>query len=85
MIRDEFLKQQDKDLSTKDIVGIKTMGERAYYIITLNKTNSLIKNLNFTTITMMVIAIFTTLLLVYMGITKGMFSSGYYIWGLYSL
>ena len=81
MIRDEFLNQQDKDLSTKDIVGIKTMGERAYYISTLNKTNSLINNLNFTTISLLVIAIITTLLLVYMGIQDGMFSSNYYIFG----
>ncbi len=82
MIRDEFLKKQDKDLSTKDLVGVRTMGERAYYINTLNKTNSLIKNLNFTTISMTVIAVILTILLVYIAVEFKGLNSGYAIFGL---
>lgn len=82
MIRDEFKQQQDKDLSLKDVVGIRNMGERAYYISTLNKTNALIKNLNFTTISMMVMSVILTALLVFVGIEMGIGSSWYSIFGL---
>ena len=82
MIRDEFKQQQDKDLSLKDVVGIRNMGERAYYISTLNKTNALIKNLNFTTISMMVMSVILTALLVFVGIERGIGSSWYSIFGL---
>ena len=82
MIRDEFKQQQDKDLSLKDVVGIRNMGERAYYISTLNKTNALIKNLHFTTISMMVMSVILTALLVFVGIEMGIGSSWYSIFGL---
>ncbi len=66
MIRDEFLKkQQDEKLTTKELAGIRAVGERAYYTSALPKINSIIKSMNLMAIILFIMAVALTAVDVY--------------------
>ena len=64
MIRDEFKKQQQKKkLTDKDLNGIRTIGERAYFTSSINKMKNTIKGMNFIMVFSMIFAIVLTLMM----------------------
>ena len=61
MIRDEFKKQQKKKkLSEKDLMKIRSMGERAFYTSSITKMKNNIKGMNFFLVFALVFAIILT-------------------------
>ena len=59
MIRDEFKKiQKEEKLSSKEIAGIRELGERAFYTSKLPKIISTIKGLNAFAITCLILSAF---------------------------
>ncbi|MBQ9782660.1 MAG: hypothetical protein IJW26_05745 [Clostridia bacterium] len=50
MIRDEFNKKKQENLSSKEIKQIRKLGERAYYVSSVNKLKDNIRLFNFSTL-----------------------------------
>ncbi len=50
MIRDEFNKKKQEKLSSREIKKIRKLGERAYYVSSVNKLKDNIRLLNFSAI-----------------------------------
>ncbi len=50
MIRDEFNKKKEENLSSKEVKKIRQLGERAYYVSSVNKIKQSIKLINFSAI-----------------------------------
>ncbi len=63
MIRDEFKQKKKQDFSSREIKKIRKLGERAFYISSINKLKQNIKLFNFSTILGIVVCIFPFLIL----------------------
>ncbi len=50
MIRDEFKQKQKQDFSSREIKKIRKLGERAFYVSSINKIKQSIKIVNFSTV-----------------------------------
>ncbi len=62
MIRDEFKNQQQKkSLTEKDVMKIRSMGERAYYTSSIAKMKNTIKSMKFLMVFALVFAIIMTI------------------------
>ncbi len=58
MIRDEFKQNQQENLSSREIKQIRKLGERAFYISSVNKLKDYLRLINFSTILGIILCVF---------------------------
>ena len=76
MIRDEFIKQkEEKNLSNKELQGIRSKGERVFYTTEISKLSDSKKILTFTSIIVLVMLVAVTIPLVLGYIADGFYES----------
>ena len=96
MIREEFKKQQQKkNLTEKDLMKIREMGERAYYTSSINKMRNTISGMKFLMVFALIFAIIITvtmaIILIYFKGFNGhaynvvAFVFGIVLWGIIAL